>query len=164
MTSSFRIFAWGTASIALATLSVLLWMASPVIAFVTLLYSLVLVHLELHVDLASGIIARQLLRTFALLGGIVMIVILFAITSGMNQHVSTWVICLWMMSAIIGWRIGKGKEAALAGIVLGFLCGPIGCILAVLVDERPQCRYCGERIDSKTDICSRCRFKSQGVL
>jgi len=63
----------------------------------------------------------------------------------------------FIVSGMIGMSIAARKEAEFVGFLLGFFFGPIGWLLAILVDGRPKCHMCQEHISSKASICSHCR-------
>lgn len=61
-----------------------------------------------------------------------------------------------VICAILAAIIANGKNAGCLGCVVGFLLGPIGVIVACLIDGRPQCPKCSERVQSGAAICPHC--------
>lgn len=58
---------------------------------------------------------------------------------------------------VVGTAIGEKKQAASAGFLLGFAFGPVGLVLAFLMDNRMQCPECKGRVETGAKICPHCR-------
>lgn len=63
---------------------------------------------------------------------------------------------LGLVSTLLGALIGRQREAAGFGAILGLLLGPLGVIVAIFVDSRPFCSLCRERIASGALKCPHC--------
>ena len=71
---------------------------------------------------------------------------------------------LWISAAvayvaafgIAGMLIGGNKNAEVAGVFLGVLLGPIGLLIAAIVDNRHMCPQCGVRLNGTPAICPGC--------
>ena len=66
-------------------------------------------------------------------------------------------LCLWCFCGLISAAIGSQRESPVLGFLLGFFLGPIGIVLAFLVDNRPTCPFCAERHRTGAVLCPHCR-------
>jgi len=58
---------------------------------------------------------------------------------------------------LIGWGLGHMKGRPWDGLALGFLLGPLGCVIAVLLPRNGrQCPYCLGIIASEARKCMHC--------
>ena len=67
----------------------------------------------------------------------------------------------WFISMAFAAHLGGQRNAGMAGLILGFLFGPIGMVAAGLLDRRPHCERCGGRQGIKPsglryEICEHC--------
>lgn len=63
---------------------------------------------------------------------------------------------LWVFCGVIAAIIAAQKGSSGCGFaILGFLLGPIGIILAILISGQ-QCPYCKKRISKNAKICPFC--------
>lgn len=69
------------------------------------------------------------------------------------------VLPFWLFFGSIGAVIGAQKKAAIKGAILGAGLGPIGWLIAFFAEGRPQCPYCGTRVDAKFPLCPGCHSK-----
>ncbi|NLS12028.1 hypothetical protein HGP28_03865 [Vibrio sp. SM6] len=62
-----------------------------------------------------------------------------------------------MLSAYVGYR----KNNTVAGVLLGYVLGPIGLLLMFLSADRrcAHCPHCGIKVDFKAYFCPHCRQK-----
>ena len=60
------------------------------------------------------------------------------------------------LSFVVGLLIGLTRDNGPLGAVLGLLLGPIGWIIALLLDDRPQCLQCGGRLVGRYPKCPHC--------
>ena len=72
--------------------------------------------------------------------------------------------CFYTVIALICGGLAAGvalpRKAAIYGLILGLLFGPLGLIAAFRLDERPQCPYCLSRINGRikgATVCPYCR-------
>lgn len=65
-------------------------------------------------------------------------------------------LAVWIALAFLGAWIGSQKSAAISGLLLGLLFGPLGVIVACFVDGRPQCPYCFGKVEQKATTCQHC--------
>lgn len=65
-----------------------------------------------------------------------------------------WLCLLW-----VGYLIGDRKGIPWPGFWLAFWLGPIGCIIALLIDPRAQCPACGKRLAGQVLICPHCQTR-----
>jgi hypothetical protein len=61
-----------------------------------------------------------------------------------------------LVSAIFGIVVGSGRNAPVLGGLLGFFLGPVGVIVACLIDVRPQCPNCREHVQVGAAVCVHC--------
>ena len=62
-----------------------------------------------------------------------------------------------LVCGLIGALIGSRRCAARSGFAISVLLGPIGWIVAGLIDERPRCGRCRSRIEPDAEMCPYCR-------
>ena len=68
-----------------------------------------------------------------------------------------FVFVFWsVIGAVIGGVIGATRENGAGGAVLGFLLGPVGWLLTLFLDHRPQCPQCLGRIPVGAKLCLHC--------
>lgn len=61
-----------------------------------------------------------------------------------------------LVSALIGGLIGNRRERGLAGAFLGFFLGPLGWIIALLLDYKYQCPFCKGGVPKGSRVCKNC--------
>ena len=64
----------------------------------------------------------------------------------MANEVVALIVWFWFGSPILGAMIGRRREAAFAGVMIGLLFGPLGVVAALGLDDRPQCSHCHGRL------------------
>lgn len=62
------------------------------------------------------------------------------------------------ISGLIGGAIGSTRENGVFGFVFGVFLGPIGWLLALLADGRPECHECKSRVPTGAKRCPKCGF------
>ena len=84
----------------------------------------------------------------------------------MPQFIQEWftillgfavVLAIPVTMGFVGAAIGSRKNAAGPAFALGMFLGPIGWLLALLLDGRPKCPQCRERLELGAAVCWRCR-------
>ncbi len=73
------------------------------------------------------------------------------LTSMILVPLAFWICCVWLGSVV-----GRAKEAALPGALLGLFLGPIGLLVAFTIDCRGKCPRCNGRINGKPQLCQHC--------
>ncbi len=69
----------------------------------------------------------------------------------------TFLIVMLMLNALVGAAIGQKKNRLVAGLVFGFLLGPIGwLVIALGPDMGPKCPECGGPIVKGAKRCKNC--------
>ena len=70
-----------------------------------------------------------------------------------------YLIILWaVIGGIVGSMIGGRKNRYGDGLVLGVLLGPVGWLIAALMDDhRPRCPSCRSVVDPLAVVCAHCR-------
>lgn len=64
---------------------------------------------------------------------------------------------IWIICGIIGAIIGSRKGSGCAGVALGFLLGPLGIIIVLVMrGNRKACPHCKELIHSEATTCKHC--------
>mgnify|MGYP001550901652 CR=1 FL=1 len=64
----------------------------------------------------------------------------------------------WALCGAVGAMIGDRKGMAGQGLVMGFVLGPIGIVLALTsTGNRRACPYCRELVDPAAVVCAHCR-------
>ena len=74
-----------------------------------------------------------------------------------DSDIGLWV--FWLgFSAAVGALIGRRKRQAVSGFVWGFVLGPLGWIVALLLPSRlPRCRMCGGELPDESVVkCRHC--------
>jgi len=62
-----------------------------------------------------------------------------------------------LLSAAIGLAIGQSKGRPVAGLIWGFLVGPLGWLLvAIGPNMKPKCPHCGGEIVEGASKCKNC--------
>jgi hypothetical protein len=64
------------------------------------------------------------------------------------------------MLLLCGWAgraIAEPKEAGTPGFWFGVLLGPIGVVIAAMLDRRSNCPVCGSKLNGKPSICAGCQ-------
>ena len=65
---------------------------------------------------------------------------------------------IWVVSIFLAAAIGGRKDAAGTGLVLGIFLGPLGVLLALVIQgDRKACPYCKELINKAAVKCPRCQ-------
>lgn len=76
----------------------------------------------------------------------------------------TLIILFWgVIGALVGLFIGDAKGRTGAGVVLGFLLGPIGWLIIGIgpnykeAADTKKCPFCAERVKREGKVCKHCR-------
>jgi len=65
---------------------------------------------------------------------------------------------LWMVFGALGFVVGSKKGIPSIGFILGFLAGPLGFVVVVMLDgNRVKCPQCRKLVDPDAAICAYCR-------
>lgn len=67
-----------------------------------------------------------------------------------------WLFLALFVFAPLGAVVGSQKNAPVTGFFLGLLLGPLGVLLAWLIDQRDQCGRCGGRLNGTPSVCPHC--------
>ena len=62
-----------------------------------------------------------------------------------------------LVCAFVGAVIAGRKGAAGAGFLWGLLLGPLGVLIAIFLDDRPECPMCRNPVNNGARICGSCR-------
>jgi RNA polymerase subunit RPABC4/transcription elongation factor Spt4/DNA-directed RNA polymerase subunit RPC12/RpoP len=62
------------------------------------------------------------------------------------------------IGGIVGAAIGSARENVLGGFFMGMILGPIGWLLALMTDARPECPECKGRVATGAKVCPHCGF------
>ena len=74
-----------------------------------------------------------------------------------NDQAFFTVLAILAVMAVIGGLIGSRNGNTLAGVILGFLLGPIGWLITLLwSDPRPKCPECGGVVVKGAAKCKNC--------
>jgi hypothetical protein len=58
-----------------------------------------------------------------------------------------------LTAGVVAWH----RNGVPLGMLLGFLCGPFGIIMATAIDFRHRCPDCGKRLEDNCKACGSCR-------
>jgi hypothetical protein len=61
-----------------------------------------------------------------------------------------------LVSAAVGGIIGQTRNNVGLGALLGFLLGPLGWLVVIFADKRPQCPQCLGRVPVGARKCQHC--------
>jgi len=64
---------------------------------------------------------------------------------------------IWAASVLFGAAVGMRRRAGLPGMITGLLFGPVGVVVACLMDFRWQCPECKESVNDRSFCCPHCR-------
>jgi hypothetical protein len=65
---------------------------------------------------------------------------------------------IWVLICVpLGAAIGARRGAPIWGGYFGLVLGPLGILFALLLDKRPKCPNCQERIRADARLCPHCR-------
>ena len=76
-----------------------------------------------------------------------------------NPQMAEWICPLffvWVVCGALGYWVASNKEAENVGLWVGLLLGPIGVVVACLLDGRPCCPTCGTRLNRRPSLCPQC--------
>jgi hypothetical protein len=66
--------------------------------------------------------------------------------------------CFWaIIGPIVGAMIGSSRNNTIGGAFLGFFLGPIGWVICIFFDVRPQCPVCQGRLEQRVSVCPHCQ-------
>jgi hypothetical protein len=69
-----------------------------------------------------------------------------------------YIIPLWILCGLIGAAVGSSKNLGPPGFVLGFLLGPIGIMIVVMMSgNRIPCPFCREKMNRRATVCPHCQ-------
>lgn len=62
--------------------------------------------------------------------------------------------------------VGYYKNQTVAGVLLGYVFGPIGLLLLLMSTDkrRGKCRHCGAMVDNRSYFCPKCKSKCYNNL
>jgi hypothetical protein len=63
----------------------------------------------------------------------------------------------WLACAFVAGVVGSRHQSGYLAAFCGLLFGPLGIVLAFVLDGRPQCPECNGRLDGKPRVCRHCR-------
>ncbi len=69
------------------------------------------------------------------------------------------ILIFWLACGVVAMLIYTKKgRSGLVGFLGGFLCGPIGLLLALASSNvLPKCPFCAERINKEAIVCPHCQ-------
>jgi hypothetical protein len=70
-------------------------------------------------------------------------------------------LCMWLAA-----DVGDKRNNAWMGLMVGGFFGPLGVIMAYFLENRPQCKRCGSRLNVNRQnkaysVCSHCQWESK---
>lgn len=70
-------------------------------------------------------------------------------------------ILIWIVCGIVSASIGAQKNMGCLGAFLGFVLGPFGLLIVVVMpdDSKVECPHCREKIHHQATICPHCRMQ-----
>jgi hypothetical protein len=70
---------------------------------------------------------------------------------------STGILVFWLACAFVAGVVGSHHQSGYLATFYGLLLGPLGIVLAFVLDGRPQCPECNGRLDGEPRVCRHCR-------
>ncbi len=75
-----------------------------------------------------------------------------------------WTIAFTIVGGVVGWLIGRRKNAVTRDTLLGLALGPIGWAVSLILPaqqpqskkSQPKCGACGQTVDTGDKHCRRC--------
>lgn len=91
----------------------------------------------------------------------------FGAIAGFFLVIGAW-LAIWVLATspfiLLGWVIGSSRNAPGMGALMGFAFGPLGCIAAFAVDNRPKCPHCSGRLPTDSPgMCMHCHQRISWV-
>ena len=68
-------------------------------------------------------------------------------------------VALAIVCTLMGGAVGKPRMAYLTGLFLGLFFGPLGVFVAAVIDKRPKCAQCSNRLTGLPRECSNCHSR-----
>jgi len=72
-----------------------------------------------------------------------------------------FLVVIWICSVVLATALGSQRRATLGGLFFGVFLGPLGIIVACLLDERFNCPQCGARLNGDKrhayPVCPYCK-------
>jgi len=76
----------------------------------------------------------------------------------MNIVIVFVLLVFWVACGCFGMAVGERRRAGLAGAIAGLLFGPVGVVVACLMDFRWQCPECKEPVSNGAFRCPHCNM------
>ena len=72
-----------------------------------------------------------------------------------------WLFILGLLCGIVASLIGHKKDRSILGFILGFLFGPFGILIILVIrGSRRNCPYCKELMQYTATVCPHCQKES----
>lgn len=117
-----------------------------------------------HASRRSSAVEQWIDTATAVIVGVALVCAAGAFAVFVAHEIGEWWLSVAFLSALIGAGIANRRHGLLPGLQLGLALGPVGVLLALLVDRRPLCPHCREHVAAMATRCPHCQANIGHVI